>query len=70
MVEPTGPFAKDPNLTDKKFRGNQTKSYRTRQPLRVVAGVAKWEPHSHKVLQAMRDGLAELERRGVEAISE
>lgn len=69
-VEPTGPIENDPNLTDKKFPGNPTRSYRTCQPLRVVAEVAEWEPHSPEVLQAMRDRLAELERCGVEAIND
>ena len=69
-VEPTGPFEDDPNLTDQKFPGNPTRSYRTREPLRVVAEVADWEPHSPEVLQHMLDHLAELERRGVEAIND
>ena len=50
-VEPTGPIEDDPNLTDKKFPGNRTRSYRTRQPLRVVGEVEGWEPHSSEVLQ-------------------
>ena len=45
LVEPTGPIENDPNLTDKKFPGNPTRTYRTRQPLRVVAEVAEWEPY-------------------------
>lgn len=69
-VEPTGAFKDDPNLTDKRFPGNPTRSYRTRQPLRVVDEVVDWEPHPPDVLQAMRDHLAELERLGVEAINE
>ena len=69
-VEPTGPFEDDPNLTDKKFPGNPTRSYRTREPLRVVGEVLDWEPHSPAVLQEMRDHLEELERLGVEAIND
>ena len=69
-VEPTGPFEDDPNLTDQKFPGNPTRSYRTRDPLRVVEEVVEWEPHSPEVLQHMRDHLAELERLGVEAIND
>ena len=49
-VEPTGPFEDDPNLTDKKFPGNPTRSYRTREPLRVVAEILDWEPASPEVL--------------------
>ncbi len=67
-VEPTGPFEDDPNLTDKKFPGNPTKSYRTQQPLRVVGSVLDWEGHSPDVLQKMLDHLEELKRLGVEAI--
>src|SRR5947207_1928635 len=70
IVEPTGPIEDDPNLTDKKFPGNPTKSYRTRQPLRVVGEVEGWEPHSREVLQGMRDRLEELKRLGVEAIND
>lgn len=69
-VEPTGPFEDDPNLTDTRFPGNPTRSYRTRSPLRVLGEVTEWEGHPPDVLQRMRDHLAELERRGVEAIDE
>jgi len=70
VVEPTGPFEDDPNLTDKKFPGNPTKSYRTRDPLRVIGEVKDWPGHSAEELKAMRDGLAELKRQGVEAIED
>lgn len=69
-VEPTGPFEDDPNLTDQRFPGNPTRSYRTRDPLRVLGEVEDWQPHPPEVLQAMRDRLAELERQGIEAINE
>lgn len=62
-VEPTGPFEDDPNLTDRKFPGNPTRSYRSRQPVRVVEEVA-WEPHPPEVLQHMLDSLAALQERG------
>lgn len=70
IVEPTGPFEDDPNLTDKKFPGNPTKSYRTRDPLRIVGEVADWKGHSPEQLKAMKDHLAHLERLGVEAIED
>ncbi|MBW8816172.1 MAG: NAD(+)--rifampin ADP-ribosyltransferase [Caulobacterales bacterium] len=70
IVEPTGPFEDDPNLTDKKFPGNPTKSYRTRDPLRVVGEVTDWQGHTAEQLQAMKDHLAALERLGVEAIED
>ncbi len=70
IVEPTGPFEDDPNLTDKKFPGNPTKSYRTRHPLRVTGEVREWQGHSPEVLQAMKDHLVELQRLGIEAIED
>jgi rifampin ADP-ribosylating transferase len=70
VVQPTGAFENDPNLTDQRFPGNVTRSYRTRDPLRVVAEVVGWEGHPPEVLQAMRDHIAELARQGVEAINE
>lgn len=70
VVEPTGPFENDPNLTDKKFPGNPTKSYRTRAPLRIVGEVRDWIGHAPAQLQAMRDRLAELKRQGIEAIED
>jgi rifampin ADP-ribosylating transferase len=69
-VEPTGPIEDDPNLTDKKFPGNPTRSYRTREPLRVVGEILDWEPHAPEVLQGMHDRLEELKRLGVEAIND
>jgi hypothetical protein len=64
IVEPTGPFEDDPNLTDKKFPGNPTSSYRSRDPLRVVGEVAEWQGHSPEQLAAMKEGLARLEAEG------
>gem|GEM_PF-460955 len=70
QVEPTGPIEDDPNLTDQKFPGNPTRSYRTRHPLTVLTEVTDWQGHSPEQLQHMRDHLADLEQRGVEAINE
>jgi hypothetical protein len=64
IVEPTGAFEDDPNLTDKKFPGNPTASYRSRDPLRVIGEVETWQGHSPDQLQAMKDGLARLEAEG------
>lgn len=69
-VEPTGDIENDPNLTDKKFPGNPTRSYRTRQPLKVVGEVLEWEGHAQQELQQMRDYLNELKRLGIEAIND
>ncbi len=70
VVEPTGPIEDDPNLTDKKFPGNPTKSYRTRDPLRVTGEITDWEGHAPEQLQAMKDHLARLAELGVEAIED
>lgn len=70
IVEPTGPIEDDPNLTDKKFRGNPTKSYRSREPLHVTAEVTDWHGHSAEALKAMKDGLERLERRGIEPMDD
>lgn len=70
IVEPTGAFEDDPNLTDKKFPGNPTKSYRTRDPLRIIGEVTDWQGHAPEQLQAMKDHLAHLERLGIEAIED
>lgn len=69
-VEPTGSFEDDPNLTDQRFPGNPTRSYRTRAPLRVLGEVLDWEPHPPEVLQHMLDHLEELKRQGIEAVNE
>ena len=69
-VEPTGQIDDDPNLTDKKFPGNPTRSYRTRRPVRVVAEVLDWTPHPPEAVQAMRDHVEQLRRAGVEAIDD
>jgi rifampin ADP-ribosylating transferase len=70
VVEPTGPFEDDPNLTNKKFAGNPTKSYRTRHPLRVVGEVTDWEGHPPEQVQAMKDRVAQFAAQGVEAIED
>ena len=70
IVEPTGPIADDPNLTDKKFPGNPTKSYRSRHPLRVVGEVSDWQGHSPAQLQTMREHLARLRQQGIEAVDD
>ncbi len=69
-MEPTGPIEDDPNLTDKLFPGNPTKSYRTREPLRVTGEVADWQGHPAEAIQAMQDHLGRLKAQGVEAIDD
>jgi len=68
IVDPTGPFEDDPNLTNKKFRGNPTKSFRSREPLRITGEVTDWQGHGTEAIQAMKDGLERLKQRGAEAM--
>lgn len=68
IVEPTGPYVDDPNLTDKKFPGNPTRSYRSQAPLRIVGEVTEWQGHTEEQLQTMRDGLAKLRAEGRDVI--
>jgi hypothetical protein len=70
VVEPTGPIEDDPNLTDKKYPGNPTKSYRSRDPLRVTGEITDWRGHSPEALKAMKDNLERLKRLGVEPIED
>lgn len=64
IVEPTGSFEDDPNLTDRKFPGNPTSSYRSRDALRIVGEVTEWVPHSPERLQEMKNALARMEKEG------
>ncbi|HNR56539.1 MAG TPA: NAD(+)--rifampin ADP-ribosyltransferase [Flavobacteriales bacterium] len=70
LVEPTGHYENDPNLTDKKYPGNPTRSYRTKAALRVVGEVTDWTGHTPEQLQAMRDHLERLKEQGIEAIED
>ena len=70
IVEPTGSFEDDPNLTNKRFPGNPTKSYRTREPLRVIGIVEDWKGHTEKEIRGMLNSLLELQRRGLATIED
>ncbi len=70
IVEPTGPFEDDPNVTNKRFPGNITQSYRTRSALRVVEEVQTWEGHAPNVLKEMLDHLALLREQGLDVIED
>ena len=70
VVEPTGDFEDDPNVTDKRFPGNPTQSFRSREPLRVVGELVDWVGHPPEQLQAMRDGLDALKRQGLAQIED
>jgi hypothetical protein len=68
VVEATGPVEDDPNLTDKKYPGNPTLSYRSKDPLRVIGEVIEWQGHSAEELKRMKDGVERARQLGVEAI--
>jgi hypothetical protein len=70
IVEPTGPFEDDPNVTDKRFPGNVTRSYRTRHPMRIVDEVQDWEGHSPDAVQSMLEHIARLRARGLDVIED
>lgn len=68
IVEPDGALEDDPNVTDKKFPGNPTRSYRTREPVRIVGEITDWVGHSPEQLHAMRNRLDDLKRQGLAVI--
>ncbi|MCR5976639.1 NAD(+)--rifampin ADP-ribosyltransferase [Gordonia jinghuaiqii] len=68
IVEPTGAFHDDPNVTDKKLPGNPTRSFRSTEPVRVVGEIENWVGHDPEQLKAMLDSLAELRRSGAAEI--
>lgn len=70
LVEPTGPLEDDPNVTDKRFPGNPTLSYRTSQPVRVVGELDDWDGHSQEQILAVRHSLEELAKRGLDVIDD
>lgn len=70
VVAPTGPFEDDPNVTNKKFPGNVTQSYRTRHPLQVVGELPNWQGHAPEVLDGMLDNLARLREQGLDVIED
>ena len=70
LVEPVGPIEDDPNLTDKKFPGNPTKSYQSKHPFKVVGEITIWQGHSPEQVKAMKDGVAKAKEQGIEAIED
>ena len=70
VVRPTGPFEDDPNVTNKRFPGNVTRSYRTPHPMVVVDVVEHWDAHPPEVLQGMIDNLARMREQGLDLIED
>ena len=65
LVEPTGPIEDDPDLTDRKFPGNPTKSYRSIHPFIVVGEVTVWQCHATEQVKAMKEALANLKKQDI-----
>ncbi len=70
LVEPTGEIEDDPDLTDKKFPGNPTKSYRSTEPFRVVGEVSVWKAHPPEQVKAMKDALEKLKQEGIDSLND
>jgi hypothetical protein len=70
LVEPTGEIEDDPDLTDRKFPGNPTKSYRSTEPFKVVGEVTIWQGHPAEQVEAMKGGLKKLKEDGVNSLND
>lgn len=70
LVEPTGPIEDDPDLTDKKFPGNPTKSYRSTHPFKIVGEVCHWQAHPAEQVKAMKEALLSLKERGIHSLND
>ena len=70
IVEPTGSLEDDPNVTDQRFPGNPTRSYRTREPVRIVGELVDWVGHAPEKLATMREHLDELRRTGADTVDD
>ncbi|MCL7748745.1 NAD(+)--rifampin ADP-ribosyltransferase [Halalkalibacter alkaliphilus] len=70
IVEPLGDFENDPNLTDKKFPGNPTRSYRSKSPLKIIAELSSWESHSDEQINHMLTSLKKLREQGKAVIDD
>ena len=68
LVEATGQIEDDPNVTDKKFPGNPTMSYRSEQPFKVIGEVTIWQGRTPEQIKAIKDGLEKLRERGLSII--
>lgn len=70
LVEPTGAIENDPDLTDKKFPGNPTQSFRSTEPFRVVGEVIHWQGHPQEQVQTMKAHLEVLKQRGIQSLND
>lgn len=69
IVEPTGDFENDPNVTDKKFPGNPTRSYRSKEPLRIVGEITEWTKLTAEEFQTWQDNLTKLRTSNAQIIN-
>ena len=70
LVEPTGPIEDDPDLTNQRFPGNPSMSYRSTHPFKVVGEVTIWHGHAPEQVKAMKDGLAKLKEQGINSLND
>ena len=70
LVEPTGPIEDDPDLTDRKFPGNPTKSFRSTEPFKVVGEVTVWQGHAREQVMAMKEALEKLKEQGINSLND
>lgn len=70
LVEPTGVIEDDPDLTDKKFPGNPTKSFRSTEPFKVVGEVTIWQGHPPEQIKGMKDALERLREQGINSLND
>ena len=70
LVEPTGAIEDDPDLTDKKFPGNPTKSYRSVYPFRIIGEVSHWQGHPTEQVQTMKKNLEQLKAQGINSLND
>lgn len=70
LVEPTGHIEDDPDLTDRKFPGNPTKSYRSIHPFKVVGEITVWQGHPLEQVNAMKDALSKLKEQGIKSLND
>lgn len=70
LVEPTGKIEDDPDLTDRKFPGNPTMSYRSTAPLRIVGEVTIWQGHPKEQVEAMKQNLEKLQEQGINSLND
>jgi hypothetical protein len=70
LVEATGKIEDDPDLTDRKFPGNPTMSYRSTEPFRVVGEVTVWQGHPAEQVEAMKNALEKLKEQGIDSLND